>query len=103
MDPCIGPVLAGILASAAVQATVVRGAFLLFVYSVGLILPFLWVALGVVRGRSRFEWLRRHARVVEAAGGVVLVAMGIAVATGGWTAVMSRALSWYARVGWPPL
>lgn len=101
--PCIGPVLAGILASAAVQATVVRGAFLLFVYSVGLTLPFLWVALGVLRGRSRFEWLRRHARAVEAAGGVLLVLMGIAVATGGWTLLMSRMLSWYAQLGWPPI
>lgn len=101
--PCIGPVLAGILTTAAVQGTVSRGAFLLFVFSAGLALPFLWVALGVVRGRSRFDWLRRRARAVEATGGVVLVIMGIAVATGGWTAVMSRVLSWYARIGWPPI
>lgn len=101
--PCIGPVLAGILATAAVQTTVVRGAFLLFVFSVGLTLPFAWVALGVLRGRSRFRWLRRHARGVEMAGGLVLVVMGIAVASGGWTTLMSRLLGWYARLGWPPI
>lgn len=101
--PCIGPVLAGILTTAAVQRTMGRGVVLLFVFSVGLALPFLWVAFGVLRGRSRLEWFRDHARAVEVAGGSVLVIMGVAVATGGWTQVMSRMLSWYARLGWPPI
>lgn len=101
--PCIGPVLAGILTTAAIEATVPRGALLLFVYSVGLTLPFLWIALGVTRGRQRFGWLRRHTRHVEVAGGVLLIGMGVAVATGGWTVLMSRMLAWYARLGWPPI
>jgi cytochrome c-type biogenesis protein len=101
--PCIGPVLAGILTTAAVEATVPRGAFLLLVYSVGLTLPFLWIAWGVHRGRTRLRWLRRHARRIEVAGGVLLVVMGVAVATGGWTQLMSRMLAWYARLGWPPI
>jgi cytochrome c-type biogenesis protein len=33
----------------------------------------------------------------------MLVAMGVAIATGGWTELMSRALGLYARIGWPPL
>lgn len=101
--PCIGPVLAGILATAAIEKTVPRGAFLLFAYSVGLTLPFLWIALGIARGRQRFAWLRRHTRHVEVTGGVLLIVMGAAVATGGWTAMMSRMLAWYARLGWPPI
>ncbi len=101
--PCIGPVLAGILATAAMETTVPRGAFLLFAYSVGLTLPFLWIALGITRGRQRFGWLRRHARHVEVAGGVLLIGMGIAVASGGWTALMSTMLAWYAQLGWPPI
>lgn len=101
--PCIGPVLAGILATAATEVSIARGAFLLFVYSVGLTLPFIWVAVGVHRGREHLAWLRRHARRIELVGGVVLVAMGLAVVTGGWTVVMSSMLSWYARLGWPPI
>ena len=101
--PCIGPVLAGILATAATEPSVGRGAFLLLLYALGLALPFLWLAVAVTRGRGKLAWLRRNARRIEIAGGVVLVAMGIAVATGGWTILMSRMLSWYARVGWPPI
>ncbi|MDP8961124.1 MAG: cytochrome c biogenesis protein CcdA [Actinomycetota bacterium] len=101
--PCIGPVLAGILATAAIEKTVPRGAFLLFAYSVGLTLPFLWIALGLARGRQRLAWLRRYTRHVEVTGGVLLIVMGIAVATGGWTAMMSRMLAWYAQLGWPPI
>lgn len=101
--PCIGPVLAAILATAATGPSVGRGALLLLLYSLGLALPFLYLAHAVSRGRGRLDWLRRHARRIEIGGGVLLVAMGIAVATGGWTVLMSRMLGWYARFGWPPI
>lgn len=101
--PCIGPVLAGILATAATEASVERGALLLLLYALGLALPFLWLAGAVSRGRGKLAWLRRNSRRIEVAGGVLLVGMGIAVATGGWTVLMSRMLSWYARFGWPPI
>lgn len=101
--PCIGPVLASILATAATQATVGRGALLLLLYSLGLGLPFLLLARAVVRGGANLAWLRRHGRHIEIGGGVVLVAMGVAMATGSWTVIMSRMLSWYARFGWPPI
>ena len=101
--PCVGPVLASILAAAAGTTTVARGALLLFVYSLGLGIPFLLLASGLMGGRSRFAWLRRHGRRIEIAGGAVLAAMGIAVLTGGWTAVMSGMLAAFARLGWPPL
>ena len=53
--PCIGPVLAGVLAIAAARGGSLRGALLLFTYSAGLGLPFLLVGLGIRRlmGRSR--------------------------------------------------
>lgn len=101
--PCVGPVLASILAAAAGTATVPRGALLLFVYSLGLGIPFLLLAGGLLRGRSRFDWLRRHGRRIEVAGGVVLAVMGLALVTGVWTAVMSGMLATFARIGWPPL
>lgn len=101
--PCIGPVLAGILATAATTTSIGRGAAFLFVYALGLALPFLWLAYAVSRGRGRLAWLRRNGRRIEIAGGVLLVGMGVAVATGAWTVLMSRMLGWYARVGWPPI
>ena len=101
--PCVGPVLASILATAAGTATVSRGALLLLAYSLGLGLPFLLLARGMARGGGRLAWLRRHARRIEIAGGVLLVAMGVAMMTGGWTVLMSRMLAFYARLGWPPI
>lgn len=101
--PCVGPVLASILATAASTATVGRGALLLLAYSLGLGVPFLALAAGLARGRTSLGWLQRHARRIEIGGGVILVAMGIAVMTGGWTALMSRMLALYAQLGWPPI
>lgn len=80
--PCIGPVLAGILTAAATTQGAWRGASLLFVYSLGLGIPFLLLAVGYARAGSVFGWLRRHGRAVEVAGGVVLIVMGILMVTG---------------------
>lgn len=101
--PCIGPVLAGVLVTAASTATMVQGAVLLAAYSLGLGLPFLGLAVAVARGRVRIGWLRRHTRKLEIFGGIVLVAMGLAVMSGQWTQWMSTMLRWYASVGWPPI
>lgn len=101
--PCIGPVLAGILAAAAGRSSLAQGTFLLVVYTAGMAAPFLGVAAAVRRGAVRLHWLQRHGRAIEILGGVTLIVMGIAIGTGGWVAVMSRMLGWYARVGWPPI
>ncbi|CCG02815.1 cytochrome c biogenesis CcdA family protein [Blastococcus saxobsidens] len=101
--PCVGPVLAAILTTAAGSGTVARGALLLLLYSIGLGIPFLLVALGVRRGRLRLDWLRRNSRKIEVFGGVLLIAMGIGIATGSWTRLMSGMLAFYAQFGWPPI
>lgn len=101
--PCVGPVLASILATAAGTATIGRGALLLLAYSLGLGLPFLLLARSMSHGGGRLGWLQRHSRRIEIAGGVLLVGMGVAMMTGGWTVLMSRMLAFYARLGWPPI
>lgn len=101
--PCVGPVLASILATAAGSGTIGRGAVLLFAYALGLGMPFVLLAWWLARGGERPGWLRRNSRRIEVAGGVVLVIMGTALMTGQWTALMSWALASYASVGWPPI
>jgi cytochrome c-type biogenesis protein len=80
-SPCIGPILAGVLVMAAQQDTVGQGVFLLSAYSLGLGLPFLATGLAINRFLNLFGRLKRHMKLVEVVAGVLLVAVGILVAT----------------------
>ena len=79
--PCIGPVLAGILALTAVS-TDGAGIGLLGAYSLGLGLPFLVTALFVERAAGALRRARRAGVVLRVVGGLVMVAMGVAMFTG---------------------
>jgi cytochrome c-type biogenesis protein len=105
--PCIGPVLAGLLAAAAATPTATIGAGLLAVYAAGLAVPFLLLAWAVTRGRSRgggaAGLLSRHQRLLARVGGALLAAMGLAMVAGWWTQLFAPLLRWFARSGWPPI
>jgi len=80
--PCIGPILAAILAVAASEETVGRGAGLLAVYSLGLGIPFLLAALAIEPFIGFLKKFRAHFALVERIVGVLLIATGIAFLTG---------------------
>lgn len=80
--PCIGPILAGILAIAAVQETVGQGIALLGVYSLGLGIPFILSAVFLNTFFSAFSRMKHHLHKVEIAGGVILIAIGLLIFTG---------------------
>ncbi len=101
--PCIGPVLAAILAAAAATKTVAWGGLLLVLYSLGLGLPFIALALGLDRARRSLDWLRRHGRHIELVGGVLLVGVGILFVTGTWESWFRPLQRIFARYGWPPI
>lgn len=84
--PCIGPQLGAILSMAATEASVARGTALLGVYAVGLGLPFLLFALFIDRAGGLMARMKRHIAVIERAMGVLLVAVGLALMTGAFTA-----------------
>jgi cytochrome c-type biogenesis protein len=79
--PCIGPILAGILAIAATQETVWRGIILLAFYSAGLALPFLIASLLFNLFVSFSSVIKKYFRVVEIVGGVLLLVVGILIFT----------------------
>jgi len=74
--PCIGPILAGVLAIAATRETVGQGVFLLAFYSAGLAIPFLVTALGIGGFLKFYQKFRRHLHTVEVLSGVLLLAVG---------------------------
>jgi len=80
--PCIGPILAAILAVAASEETVGRGAGLLAIYSLGLGIPFLLAALAFEPFIGFLKKFRAHFPLVERIVGLLLVATGIAFLTG---------------------
>jgi cytochrome c-type biogenesis protein len=80
--PCIGPVLATILAVAASTESVGKGAFLLAVYSLGLGVPFLFAAFGIDRFIGFMKRFRQHLGTVEKAMGGLLVLAGVGFLTG---------------------
>ncbi|CCH35286.1 Cytochrome C biogenesis protein transmembrane region [Saccharothrix espanaensis DSM 44229] len=85
--PCIGPTLAGVLAlarSTEVGSATARGAVLVVAYCLGLGLPFVLIALGARWAVRVTGWLRSHVRQVQVFGGVLLIAVGVALVTGLW-------------------
>lgn len=81
--PCIGPILAAILAVASSEDTVAKGAGLLAVYSFGLGVPFLLAALAIEPFMGFLKRFRSHFGKVEKLVGIALIATGIAFLTGG--------------------
>jgi cytochrome c-type biogenesis protein len=88
--PCIGTVLAGILALAADSRTVVRGSLLLVAYSAGLGFAFLLAGVAFARAMAVFRWLRDHYVLIQRVSGAILVALGL---------LLFFHRDWWLRVG----
>jgi cytochrome c-type biogenesis protein len=74
--PCIGPILATVLALAAASDTVARGVLLLAVYSAGLAIPFLLTALGIGQFLKFYKRFRSYLHAVEVFSGALLLFVG---------------------------
>ena len=97
--PCIGPTLGAILSAATLADSAGRGAFLLAVYSAGLAIPFLLSAVAFSRMTTAFAAVKRHYSLIVAAGGLILIAMGVLIWTDELTRLNVEAQRWMTDLG----
>jgi cytochrome c-type biogenesis protein len=90
--PCLGPILAGILAIASTKQTVTEGMLLLGVYSAGLGIPFLITSLALNKFLSFYGRFKKHFHAVEMVSGALVIAVGVMMVTGSLT----RIASWFS-------
>jgi len=94
--PCVGPVLGSILLLASTSATVGQGAFLLFIFSLGLAVPFLAIALGIGSATKLIGKITKYLKIISFIGGIFLVFIGILLLTdkvGAWVSFFYRLFS----------
>jgi len=97
--PCIGPILAAILAVAGAQDTVGQGALLLAVYALGLGLPFIAAAFAMERFLAFSRGFRKQFARLEKATGALLVITGVLFLTGGMQAAASWLIETFPNLG----
>ncbi|MGW4382624.1 cytochrome c biogenesis CcdA family protein [Kitasatospora sp. NPDC004531] len=88
--PCIGPTMAAIQSLAFNQASAGRGALLMAMYCLGLGVPFVLAALAFRKALGAFGWVKQHYQWVMRIGGGMLVAVGLALVTGAWDALVNQ-------------
>lgn len=89
--PCTSITLGAILTQAAISSSAAHGALLLAFYSLGLAIPFLAIALAFERAAGALALIKRHFPVVIAAGGAVMLALGVLILTGEFTVLNAQA------------
>jgi cytochrome c-type biogenesis protein len=97
--PCIGPILATILAVAGSEDTVMRGAVMLAVYSAGLGIPFLLAAVALEPFTAMMKRFRSRMHIVEKTMGALLVVTGVAFLTGSFTQMSFWLLETFPALG----
>lgn len=85
-SPCIGPILSGIILLAS-QEQLGPATFLLFVYSMGLAIPFLLTAAAVTQALGLLNKIKRYLSAIEIGAGAFLVATGLVLVTGSFTRI----------------
>ncbi|KAJ56682.1 sulfur oxidation protein [Actibacterium mucosum KCTC 23349] len=100
--PCVGPVLAAILFTAAGQETVGQGASLLFTYGLGMTLPFILAALFIGPFMTWMARFRRHLGRIEKLMGLMLILFGVLIATNSVNVIAQWMLDnvrWFQTIG----
>ena len=80
--PCVGAFLGSALMMASQQGKAITGMLMLLVYSLGLGIPFILSAVLIQKLKSTFDFIKRNYRIINAISGILLIIVGIMMATG---------------------
>jgi cytochrome c-type biogenesis protein len=97
--PCLGPIISAILIMAGSADTVAKGVLLLWIYSLGLAVPFLLTSLLIDRFLNFYGRFRKHLHTLEVSSGVLLMVLGVLILTRRFT-VLSSYLGFLNRFTW---
>jgi len=92
--PCIGPILGGIIGLAATSGNWKTGLYLSCFYSAGLSVPFLLTGLGINKFLGFYSKFRKHLHKVEVVSGVMLISIGLLIATNKVAVINAWLLRW---------
>lgn len=98
-SPCLGPIISTILILAGSTDTVTKGILLLWIYSLGLAVPFLITSLLIGRFLNFYGRFRKYLHAVEVGSGVLLMAFGVLILIGRFTILASH-LAWLNKFSW---
>lgn len=84
--PCVGAFLGSALMLASLEGHVAEGVVMLLLYSIGLGIPFMISAVLIDSLKSTFDFIKRHYKVINVISGILLIIVGVMMATGtlGW-------------------
>src|SRR5215472_3406923 len=98
-SPCLGPIISAILLLASNSDTVPKGILLLWIYSLGLAVPFLITSLVIDRFLNFYGRFRKYLHLIEVGSGVFLMIFGVLILMGRFTILASH-LAWLNKFSW---
>lgn len=101
--PCVGPILGSILLLTTASGTALGGAFLLAVFSLGLAIPFILVAIGIGSAAKYISRVSVYLKWVSIVGGVFLIILGILLLTNNFSLLISYGYTFFDFLGYDRL
>ncbi len=89
--PCVGPILGSILLLASTSTSALQGAFMLTIFSAGLAIPFLLIAIGIGSASRHVQNISKYLNVISVVGGIFLIALGLLLVSGNFGLLISQA------------